>query len=293
MKAAASFLTGKHTSAYAFAQEQGVNSGNVSYYVKLWRGSDVVEEMCSMHCPPPVQAEEPEEITEQQTTEQQQEHEIVDTATDPSMVQNVAKLGGGLGYNNSGTDEARYKACYKWAAAEYLASNKKGKEGPAKEAVGFRAVSKKLSKLSGVFICYQTIRRAVAACTEDAKAASDVTSPERIGFRSPYPEEAEEAHLLQWIQAMRAFKLPIFKSTVMAVADAQIKGTVYQDDWKQGVTNNWYYRFIKSHGLGSGNYRPLELSRAQWTTADCSKYGAALQSAGRNISQCQHCCKKS
>ena len=259
MTAAAQFLSGKHPSARQAAHSIDCHHANVSHYVKLWRDSGVVDVMVGMYAPPP-----PPQEAEQQP-EQQPEAEAINTSTDAAPLMSIARLGEGNGYNLSGTDEAGYKLCYKWAAAEYVASNKKGK-GKASEGAGYRTVSMKLQKLAGVYINYSTIKRAVDACSAEVATLTDVSSPQRLGFSSPYPADGE-AHLVKWIKSMRAFKLPVFKSTVMSMANAQIKGTEAEGAWKDGVTNNWYYRFLKAHGLTTGTYRPLEVSRAQWTTS--------------------------
>ena len=125
-------------------------------------------------------------------------------------------------------------------------------------------MSEKLLQLTGVYISAATIRRAV--CKTGEEEAGAVASPVPLGRRSPYPREAEE-HLVTWIKAMRAFKLAVFKCQVMALGNRLIDGCEAAASWPNGVTEHWYYRFLREHHLDTGTYRPLEVSRAQWTTA--------------------------
>ena len=234
------------------------------YYVKSWRANDAADVMVERLLPDRAGADE--EPPQQQNEEPEPEQAVV-TLTDTAVLDSVLRMGPGLGYNFSGTNRAGYSACYKWVAAEYIAgrASNKGKQNARCAEVGFRALSGKLFQLTGVYISYSTIYRAVQGhSSEDAGAPVD--SPARRGRESPYPRDAEE-HIVKWIKAMRAFKLAVFKCQVMAIANSQIIGCAAEAPWPNGVTDHWYYRFLDSHDLTTGTYRPLEISRAQWTTS--------------------------
>ena len=46
--------------------------------------------------------------------------------------------------------------------------------------------------------------------------------------------------LVVWVHGMCTHKLPVFKCTPMAVANAHIKGTKWEANWPDGVTDDWY-----------------------------------------------------
>ena len=56
----------------------------------------------------------------------------------------------------------------------------------------------------------------------------------------------------------------------MAMADALIADTIYQKNYPEGVTYNWFHRFMKlakRNGLTLAAPNPSEESRKQWCTA--------------------------
>ena len=264
MKAAAEFLSGKYPNARQAAEAHQVPGPNVSYYVKAWRNTEAVDAMVERLVS---RDDDAAAASSEPTAEEEAVAEpVVHTATDRSCLDGVRRMSPGAGYNKSGTDEVGYKTCYKWAAAEYIAARSKAKGKQAASDAGYRAISEKVLNLTGVYISYSTIRRAVQVHESGDVADQPVASPEHRGKRSPYPRDAE-LNIVSWIKAMRGFKLAVFKDQVMAVANSQIIGCEAAAFWRQGVTNHWYYRFLETHGLDTGTYRPLEISRAQWTTA--------------------------
>ena len=46
--------------------------------------------------------------------------------------------------------------------------------------------------------------------------------------------------LTAWVHGMCAHKLPVFKCTLMRMANAHIKGTKWEENWPDGVTDDWY-----------------------------------------------------
>ena len=54
---------------------------------------------------------------------------------------------------------------------------------------------------------------------------------------------------------------------LMGVANAQIKGTKWEANWPDGITDNWYYRYLRGFKLSTGTSRPLDISCAKWTTS--------------------------
>lgn len=256
MRAAAEYLTGKYPSALKAAEANDASGPNVSYYVRTWRAGGNVDAMVEL------MLDERPATQEKEVTEP-----AIFTFSDRGCLEGVVRLPSGTGYNNSGTNLDGYKLCFKWAVGEYLAAREKGDgKRKAAEGAGYRAVSDRLMACTGVFLSHSTIYRGVQEHLANGNNDSSVASPPRLGKVSPYPREAE-LHLVEWIRAMRGFKLSVFKSTVMSVANSQIAGTAFERHWPNGVTNNWYYRFLSSHGLDTGSYRPLEISRAQWTTS--------------------------
>ena len=60
----------------------------------------------------------------------------------------------------------------------------------------------------------------------------------------------------------------VFKGKVMRMANALVRGTAAEDRFKNGeIKQHWYNRFLERQGLTTGNQRPLEIKRDEWTTS--------------------------
>ena len=69
--------------------------------------------------------------------------------------------------------------------------------------------------------------------------------------------------LVVWVHGMCTHKLPVFKCTPMAVANAHIKGTKWEANWPDGVTDYWFYGYLRDFNLSTGTEQPLKISRAK------------------------------
>ena len=74
---------------------------------------------------------------------------------------------------------------------------------------------------------------AAAAAAAAAKAALS----QRWGGTVQYSHEGA-VELTASVHGMCAHKLPVFKCTIMGVANAQIKGTKWEANWPDGVTDD-------------------------------------------------------
>ena len=72
----------------------------------------------------------------------------------------------------------------------------------------------------------------------DAAVADKSAPPQRRDGTAQYPHEGD-VKLTTWVHRMCAHKLPVFKCTLMDVANAHIKGTKWESNWPYGVTENW------------------------------------------------------
>ena len=143
MAAAAEFLNGQYPSASKAADAHSVPAPNVCYYASTWRNSGAVDVMIERLLAPPAARAA---AAPAPTNEKEEEPEPVSTHTSITCLEGVHRSGSGLGYNSSGTDQQGYRACYKWAAAEYIAGrDKKGKQSALSE-VGYRSSNHSYSR---------------------------------------------------------------------------------------------------------------------------------------------------
>ena len=104
------------------------------------------------------------------------------------------------------------------------------------------------------------------AAASAAAAAAKAEPLHMQGGTAQYPQEGA-VNLTAWVHRMCAHKLPFFKCMLMGVANAQVKGAKWEANWPNGVTDNRYNRYLRDFNLSTGTARPLEISRAKWTTS--------------------------
>ncbi|KAK3248159.1 hypothetical protein CYMTET_42368 [Cymbomonas tetramitiformis] len=147
------------------------------------------------------------------------------------------------------TPRATYCAGFKWAA-----------QAVKDELLSSRMASKRVLETYGISIHFTTISKGARQI--------EIASPEKAGRRTFIPRE-HETRLWEFICALRAMKLAVYKSTVCTYANQMIEGTDIADKFEYGVVdNNWYYGFLDRFEMRTGNQRPLELTRGKWCTAD-------------------------
>ena len=72
-----------------------------------------------------------------------------------------------------------------------------------------------------------------------AAAAAKAAPLQQWGSATQYPHEGA-VKLTTWVHRMCAHKLPVFKCTLMDVANDQIKGTKWEANWTDVFTDNCY-----------------------------------------------------
>ncbi|KAK3265163.1 hypothetical protein CYMTET_26140 [Cymbomonas tetramitiformis] len=124
--------------------------------------------------------------------------------------------------------------------------------------ISSREASTRVLQKYGVQLHFSTICKAAAKLK--------VVTPEKPGRKSFIPPHAEK-DLWEFICALRAMKVPVYKQTVCSYANELIAGTSIEDLFAHGVVdNNWYYGFLDRFHMKTGNARPLELQRGKWCT---------------------------
>ena len=120
----------------------------------------------------------------------------------------------------------------------------------------FRQIATEVKENFWVSISYKTI---LAAAEHPGKA------PLQRGPAQLYLAAAK-LKLVMFIEELRLIKLLIFKNVIMSYANKLIAGTIYEANYPEGVTDNWYACFCSSHKdrLQLENQTPLELNREKW-----------------------------
>ena len=79
-----------------------------------------------------------------------------------------------------------------------------------------------------------------------------------------------ESRLETLCLCLREMKIPVFQAMVISYANKLIAGTEFESQFKHGeVRKHWYYHWLgRCERLKTGNIRPLELTRAKWSTPE-------------------------
>ncbi|KAK3256831.1 hypothetical protein CYMTET_34053 [Cymbomonas tetramitiformis] len=150
-------------------------------------------------------------------------------------------------FSPSKSSEVIYKELYKWAA-----------QAVKDDLLSSRRAQQLIHETRGIHIDHTTIHRASKGL---------IQSPMKAGRRSYIPMESEKK-LHEFIVALRALKLPVFKATVCAYANKMIRNSEVAKKFKHGVVSDkWYYGFLKRWSLDTKNQRPFESDRVKWCTA--------------------------
>lgn len=261
VKAAKEFLTPCNTLSQAsLAQKHGLTKQAISKYVRKWRNTDVhyaIRGAVNLEQAFDAQASAGAAAAQPGTPA---------TASVPLTRRGISEPPTPLSPEEYGTSSktgdplTAYQAAVKWATAQV-----------ASKALTARAAAEVASIK---FEC--AIGKSVVA----AKVQSgqiDVT-PEKPGRKTAMPIEAEQK-LADFIRALRAHHIPVLKCNVIGYANRMLKGSTDALAFKHGeVDDAWYYRFLKRHQFHTGNQRPLEISRAEWATAEnAAKHYALLE----------------
>ena len=83
--------------------------------------------------------------------------------------------------------------------------------------------------------------------------ASKAAPTQQRGGTVQYPHEGA-MKLTAWVQGMCAHKLPVFKCTLVGVANSQINGTKWESNWPDDVTYDWYYLYLHKFNLSTGRH---------------------------------------
>ena len=177
----------------------------------------------------------------------------------------------GTGYTKKGFVFEDYSTMIEWAGKEAA-------DGP----LGYRCFALVVKVECGLQLHLNTVgkekRRLLAARTQARKGApspGDGTAvsanakaepPQRQGGTAQYPHEGA-VNLTAWMHRMCAHKLPVFKCTIMSVENSQTEVTKWKANWPDSITEKWYYHYLRKFNLRTGTVRPLEISRAKWTTS--------------------------
>ncbi|KAK3243665.1 hypothetical protein CYMTET_46699 [Cymbomonas tetramitiformis] len=277
--AARAFLAGQYLSVALAARAFDLDSAQlVHYYVKKWKGTEVEDALVEVEC---LRAEEflsgESELHTPRSDAAAALSEMLGHGVDdvqvsqamgdgnaltsesnsgPSPLQpqnlstqfgcegsglsDIAEAAHSLGAYEEGelppltnpcqSDRAKYVVSYKWAAQAV-------KDG----VISSREASTRVLQKYGVQLRFSTICKAAAKLK--------VVTPEKPGRKSFIPPHAEK-DLWEFICALRAMKVPVYKQTVCSYANELIAGTSIQDLFAHGVVdNNWYYGFFRSHGF--------------------------------------------
>lgn len=91
-------------------------------------------------------------------------------------------------------------------------------------------------------------------------------SPIKAGT-APKISKAREEKLAGEVRFIRAHDIPYSMCMIKAHMDGIIKGTPDEQAYPQGVTDEWYYRWLDAYDMSSGNTKPLESERDLWLTS--------------------------
>eukprot|EP00961_Rhodomonas_salina_P179583 2423454-Rhodomonas_salina.1 len=89
--------------------------------------------------------------------------------------------------------------------------------------------------------------------------------------REPIIDPVEQEKLVSLVEAMRAMKIAVYRSTLFFLANEAIKGTKYEKQFPNGkVTRKWFRRFSCDwkHRLRLKNAQKLEMECDKWTTSE-------------------------
>eukprot|EP00966_Prymnesium_polylepis_P296658 6853380-Prymnesium_polylepis.3 len=174
-------------------------------------------------------------------------------------------------YRGCGGDFAAYQV----RAAAYMAFEVKMRAAVVEAATLVKADKLSLRKAvefyekeRGIKVSHVTIKNCKDAdCQPPGRASS---------HRNQWVPEQIEKHLYETVVTARARTLPVYKELVIGNLMHWLEGTEEEaahfldedGELKQQALNNWYYSWLKSYGLDSECNKPMEMSRAQWTTPD-------------------------
>ena len=146
----------------------------------------------------------------------------------------------------------------------------------------------KSAKQMSADLAEQQVTLSTKQCTRYINTAINnngtAISPQRRG--GVYVPSTLEKAIAGSVKWFRDRKMPVFPDEVKEWANAEIKGTPFEQNFPDGkVTEGWYRGFLKRQGLLTGNLRPLEMARHQWfTEANLITYydiaGGVLVNAG-------------
>ena len=143
--------------------------------------------------------------------------------------------------------------CQAWTFAHTL-----GQEGQGK-----RLVAAKVSEKFRISFSTTSAQRA---------KASGGKLPSRAGRELLLPHKVE-LKLEDLCLCLRELNLPVFRFMILNYVNVLISGTQYAAELKDNeVKRAWYYRWLgRCTRLKTANLTPLEMTRAQWATAENAK----------------------
>ena len=115
----------------------------------------------------------------------------------------------------------------------------------------------------------------IATCQRQIKAAAKNSgfgiSPQKPG--GVLIPSSIEKKIAFTVKELRRRKFPVFPEEIIRWAAEEIEGTVYADNFPNGVpTTGWYRGWLRRMEFTTGVLRPLEQTRAEWYTPENLAY---------------------
>ena len=145
-----------------------------------------------------------------------------------------------------------------------ISQEPKGKKWPCAQAISEQLEGQ------GIYISAQTLYN------QSEKAPG--VAPNNVGGQ--FFNQQFEKDMAAGIRYFRELELPVFKDDVLETVRVAIIDCELDHLLEDGVvTDGWYYRFLARNKLNTGNFQPIETSRAEWCTPENMKkyYDIAAQ----------------
>ena len=79
--------------------------------------------------------------------------------------------------------------------------------------------------------------------------------------------QATERSVANQVRDLRKHDLTVTKPTILAMVNAEIKGTTEEKLFPEGATDGWYYGFLDRNDMNGADTKPLESDRDLWLTS--------------------------
>ena len=105
------------------------------------------------------------------------------------------------------------------------------------------------------------------------RASQHLGEPPNKPGRQLIISDVVESRIETLVLCLREMRIPVFQAMVLNYANKLIAGTEFESQFKHGeVRKHWYYNWLnRCERLKTGNIRPLELTRAKWSTPENAK----------------------